>query len=128
MPVLSAGGLLAGAAYVGFLDPSRRTIVPPCPFHAMTGLWCPVCGATRAAHQVLSGHVMGAAGYNLLFTIAVPFLAYAWVAWALQRLRGRPVLPLLRLPRWSTPAILVVLGVFMVARNIPGWPGAALAP
>ena len=54
-------------------DPGRAERLPtiPCPFHAVTGWWCPGCGMTRAVHDVLTGHVASAFGTNLLWPLVV---------------------------------------------------------
>ena len=64
--IVAAAGLLA-------MDPVRGGILPGCPFHALTGLYCPGCGSCRALHQLLSGHVGAAISYNLLTILALPF-------------------------------------------------------
>ena len=52
IPVLGAIlGLVvvaAAAAVLYVVDPARQPIFPICQFHALTGLYCPGCGATRA--------------------------------------------------------------------------------
>ena len=45
---------------------------PPCFVHAVTGIYCPGCGAGRAIRSLLSLHVGDALQYNLLFTLALP--------------------------------------------------------
>ncbi|MEO9236781.1 MAG: DUF2752 domain-containing protein [Jatrophihabitantaceae bacterium] len=94
--------------------------IPLCPLHAMTGLWCPLCGVTRASHALLHGQLGTALQDNLLFVLALPLLALAWWRWTspagASRLLPRPVL-----------ASLLLLGViFGVLRNLPV--GSWLAP
>ena len=53
----------AAALAVGLLyayDPAATTWFPSCPFRALTGLLCPLCGTLRAAHAVLHGHLVAA--------------------------------------------------------------------
>ena len=47
----------AGAAWMAvfFVDPAMQSFLPPCLFHAFTGLYCPGCGATRALHRLVHG-------------------------------------------------------------------------
>jgi hypothetical protein len=89
------GALAAAAALLYFYDPASTPFYPSCPFRALTGLLCPLCGGLRAAHELLHGRVFDAVVLN-------PFLIAAGLAW--------PVTP----PRWT--AIGAVL--FTVARNI----------
>ncbi|MDQ1395484.1 MAG: hypothetical protein QOG64_743, partial [Acidimicrobiaceae bacterium] len=55
-PAAAAASVLAASAFVAALPPNGQRFYPPCPLHAITGLWCPACGATRAAHALLTGH------------------------------------------------------------------------
>ena len=128
-------GLLLGAAALAAspgvyllwrFDPSAAdSRFPPCIFHALTGLWCPGCGTTRALHALAHGDVGGALAMNplLLFSmLAVP----AIVAWS----RGWR-------PAWlaSTMAVvgaprfwLLLIPLFTLARNLPWPPFSWLAP
>ncbi len=99
-----------------------------CPWLALTGTYCPGCGALRAVRSLIDGDLAAALAFNGLAVAAVPVLVYAWFAWTLWRTgRGRlPVLGQLS-GRWvSGYAVLVV--VYWVARNLPWAPFTALAP
>ena len=89
-----------------------------CPFKAWTGLDCPGCGATRAAHQLLNGHVMAALDLNVLFVLAVPFLAW-WAVARLTRGFGSRVLPMPAVSAQWLRVAVVVLIAFGVLRNLP---------
>jgi len=113
---------LAGAALladVGF-DPAHRH-VPLCPFHAITGGWCPLCGALRAAEALAHLQWRAALHDNVLFIAALPLLALWWVQWV--RRAGRPGRPL---PRAAVVAIVLVGVAFTIVRNLPF--GQALRP
>ena len=72
-PVLavSVAGLAAGALlYV--VDPNQPGHYPTCPFLALTGLYCPGCGALRATHDLLHGDVAGALARNPLAVLGRP--------------------------------------------------------
>jgi Protein of unknown function (DUF2752) len=120
-PVLSAGVALVAATALWFIDPNTRRI-PLCPLHAVTGLWCPFCGCTRAAHALVHADPATALHDNVLFVAALPLLAVLWWRWC--RSPGRPVSRLLPRPiTWS--GVLLVLA-FGVVRNLPM--GRWLAP
>ncbi|HEY0000574.1 MAG TPA: DUF2752 domain-containing protein [Actinoplanes sp.] len=97
---------------------------PTCLLKYTTGFVCPGCGGTRAAWYLLHGDLPAAARHHAIFTFAVPFLIYLYVAWAAKRLFGWQ-LPQLTL----SPAVLVtfvaVWGVWSVLRNLPWAPFTA---
>lgn len=89
-----------------------------CPFHALTGLWCPICGSSRSLYSLLHGEVRASFMHNPLFLVVLPVVAWQWVAWMSLSVGG-PSLPHLR----ATRAVLItglslVLG-FWVVRNLP---------
>src|SRR5262249_19882161 len=112
----------AGCVALRFVDPAGGP--PLCPFKAWTGLDCPGCGATRALHQLLNGHLVTALSLNAPFVLAVPFLLW----WGLARVAARFDHPIVspRLTPTLVPMLIVVLIVFGVARNLPVQPLAWL--
>ncbi len=51
--VLAAGVILpAGAVTLYLFPPATSTFYPRCYFYALTGLYCPGCGATRCLHAL----------------------------------------------------------------------------
>lgn len=117
--------LVAGCAAVAIHD--VRALLPPCPFRALTGLYCPGCGSTRALDALLHGDVTRAFDMNPLGLLLAPVLGYVLVRDALE------LLGLARLPRIPlTPKIVVGLVVlvfaYWVLRNVPVYPFTLLAP
>ena len=86
----------------------------------MTGLWCPLCGSTRAGHALLHADPVTALRDNALFVLALPVLAGLW--WH-RRAAGPAARPLPRPVGW---AVLLAGLAFGVLRNLP--PGHWLAP
>jgi hypothetical protein len=124
----SAG--LAGAAAAAFLyhaNPHTQQVFVPCPFHALTGLYCPGCGGLRMVHDLLHGDPVRALHDNALAVPAVGFAAFAWLSWAIGCWRGRPPSRLARQP-WFSPAILAVMVAWTVVRNLPFAPFTAMRP
>jgi hypothetical protein len=124
-PALAAGAAaVVAAGYVAVADPGRAQRLPtiPCPFHAVTGWWCPGCGMTRAVRDVLTGHVASAFGTNLLWPLVVGVLGWVWAAWMWP---GRLPSPA-RVPTGVWVGLIVVSVSFAVARNTPAF--SALAP
>jgi hypothetical protein len=118
---------LAALLILRLFNPASSGLFPPCPFRALTGLNCPGCGTTRALHQLLNGHPVVAFDLNPLMVLALPFMAYVFVSYALVAVRGRG-LPKVHV---ANPLIWVIFWVivsFWVLRNIPLYPFTLLAP
>ena len=109
----------AGAALLFFFDPSQVPIFPVCPFHQLTGLDCPGCGSTRAAHALLHGHLVTALHFNALFVVSLPLLAWFGVRYIQNEIKGRP--PIVIQPFWAW-CYLAVWTAFGILRNLPMQP------
>lgn len=119
-PVALAGCCAAASAYVLWSDPtdSGADAMPTCLLKLTTGYDCPGCGGTRALWYLLHGDLPAAAQHHMLFVFAVPFLIYAYVAWA----AGAVFNVRLPQPRLTMRAVGIFLGVwaaFSVLRNLP---------
>ena len=112
----AAAGLLAGSAAVVAvrLAEVAHLPFPPCPFHALTGLNCPGCGSTRMLRSLLDGEVIAAGQHNPL-----ALLALAWLAWKAGHGLVRPEARRRPHPQ-ALKALLVVLVIFTIGRNVPG--------
>lgn len=85
----------------------------------MTGLWCPLCGSTRASFALAHAQPMAALHANALFVAALPVLAV--LGW--RRLGPADQRPLPRPVAWAAIVLVLAFGVF---RNLPQ--GRWLAP
>ncbi len=121
--------LLAGSGLVVLfaVDPARSSLLPSCPFHALTGLHCPGCGTLRALHELLHGNLCTAFGLNPLMVSALPFVAY-WSVSELARELGLRRLPVPFIPAVWIWLLLGVIFLYWIARNIPYHPFSLLAP
>jgi len=118
-PWVATGALASVALGLALVDPAGGP--PVCPFRAVTGWDCPGCGGTRAVHQLLTGHLGAAIDLNLLAVLALPFLA--WALWAaIVAALGGPRYPTPSLSRRWSWALVVLIAVFWVVRNVPGTP------
>ena len=120
--MLVAAGLGAATAVVALVDPRRTHLFPPCPFHAATGLDCPLCGGTRAVHDLVHLDLGAAAGQNLLVVALAPLVAVAVLVWVIGTLRPTRWQHLrARLPRAATIAAWVGLAfvAFGLLRLLP---------
>lgn len=120
--LLVAGG---GIWYVKATDPNGPSLLPPCLFHSVTGLWCTGCGITRALHHILNGHFYAGFRMNPLAVLALPFLLWftALLFWRLWRNKPLPDVPL-----WLPWVTLAVILAYTIARNLPWEPFSWLAP
>jgi hypothetical protein len=116
-------------AVVLFLfNPLEVRWYPRCPLYVLTGFYCPGCGALRAGHALLHGHLVTALGYNPLLVLSLPVLAYVAAAEWTQAVTGRVLLPTRQLSGREARMILYVIVAYMVLRNIPVYPFSILAP
>lgn len=114
--MLCAAALL-GLVFLFFVNPAAAGWMPPCPFHALTGLACPGCGSLRAIHSLLHLNGMQALAYNPLTCLCLPFLGVWWLWHARRAATGRtPEVPFIR------PALLWIMAatlvLFALSRNI----------
>ncbi len=129
-PILVAGSLgtiAAGCAVLFLVDPSTSAFYPPCPFCALTGLYCPGCGTARALHALLHGHIGEALGLNPLMVVMLPFLGYSLLSYAILRARGWSLPGIPASPFWGWLALWAILA-YWVLRNVPLYPLSLLAP
>ena len=127
LTLLTAIGAVSAFITVRQIDPSGSNIFPVCPFHAMTGLNCPGCGATRGMHALLNGDVLTALHFNAMLIVFVPLMIYGIAALVLFGIRGRG-LPVPRFATQGTWAFLVLMIAFGVLRNLPFYPFTILSP
>lgn len=109
------GGLIVLRALT--LPRSSLGLPDLCPLHRLTGMWCPLCGGTRATRELIHGDLWGALGYNP-FALVVEALVVLLVArWLVASAHGRR-------RQLITGREGIILGVacaaFAVVRNLPG--------
>lgn len=123
---LAVAACAAGALLLWREDPAVSSAFPPCPVRALTGLYCPGCGALRALHRLLHGELSAAFRMNPLVVLLCPLILFGLAQhasprlaprWAAERASPRTV--------WLVFALLVGFGV---ARNLPWGPLRLLAP
>lgn len=115
--LLAAGIAMAtsGALFYFLFDPTRVAIFPPCLFHQLTGLDCPGCGAQRALHQLLHGHLTAAIRLNALFVLSLPLFVWMGARFLWRNFRGESANFIFRW-WWAYLAAWILFGVL---RNLP---------
>ena len=117
----------SGLAILYLFDPRESGVYPVCPFFGLTGCYCPGCGTLRAIHQLLSGNLASAFGFNPYTMLALPVIVYAFLAGSLRAF-GLPAPPRLFVPsRWIWALLVAIVG-FWLLRNLPFSPFEILAP
>ena len=62
-------------------NPSTSNFFPKCPFHTITGLYCPGCGSQRAIHDMMHLNIFEAINHNALmfftFTFGIGLYMYS---------------------------------------------------
>ncbi|HEU5159653.1 MAG TPA: DUF2752 domain-containing protein [Streptosporangiaceae bacterium] len=124
-PAMVLAGAAAVVTYVALVDPNEQGHYPLCPFRAVTGYYCPSCGALRMIYAAAHGHLGEALGRNALAFAMVPVLGYVWLRWAVAAARGRQ-LRFVHFRPWLVWAFVALVLVFWLVRNLPA--GHALAP
>lgn len=128
-PTLLLGASAAcAAAVLARIDPNAPgSPLPPCPLRALTGIYCPGCGSTRALYDLLHADVAGALAMNPLLVVLLPLLL-------LMALRAGDLLPtwppferVLAIARRPRAWLWLLLG-YGVLRNLPWLPFTWLAP
>tara|TARA_B100002051_G_C16643805_1_gene590086 strand:+ start:620 stop:1045 length:426 start_codon:yes stop_codon:yes gene_type:complete len=109
-------------------NPSENSFFIPCPFHYITGFFCPGCGSQRAVHLLLHGDMVGAFRFNPLMVLTLPVLIYGmtitianWIFETKYRL----------MLFYSNLFIYGYFGLailYWILRNLPIYPFNLLAP
>ena len=64
-----------------FFNPTVSNFFPKCPFHTITGLYCPGCGSQRAIHDLMHLNIFEAINHNALmfftFTFGIGLYLYS---------------------------------------------------
>lgn len=115
-----AGGLALSALY------ATTGIGLPCPFRALTGWDCPLCGGTRMGGALLHGDIQAAFGFNPLAFVGLTILGVLGALWIVEAAGGRAVRlpqPLAERLRRIAPMQWLVVGLFValiytVVRNL----------
>jgi len=106
-----------------FFNPADASWCPPCPFHYITGLYCPGCGSLRAVHHLFCGSFLTAFDLNPLMVLFLPLLTCIILSYLLFILTGKQLLSLQFVHSgkfvWM---IFWFIIIYWVLRNIPCFP------
>jgi hypothetical protein len=113
--------------FYGKHDPEIPGLFPPCPFHSLTGLFCPGCGSQRASHDLIHGDLLGGLSHNPLLIAVILVFAFEIGRYLILRFKHKPCRSLFTYP-WFSKTLLIVVLSFWIARNLPWAPFQVLAP
>ena len=114
-PVAAVGGL----AYLGTHDPHVTGSYPQCVLYSLTGIYCPACGGTRAAYDLMHGDVAGPSPATRPCRCCSSRCSSGSATASRYRRRHGSAAP--AVPAWVPVGIAVAALVFGVLRNVPGW-------
>ena len=115
-----AGGLALSALY------ATTGVGLPCPFRALTGWDCPLCGGTRMGDALLHGDIRTAFEFNPLALVGMLIMGVLGVLWAVEAAGGPAVriprslaerLRAVRLSHWLVIGLIVAV-VYTLVRNL----------
>jgi hypothetical protein len=111
-----------------FVDARVSHLLPKCPFHSITGLYCPGCGSQRALSSLLHLDIAAATRYNLLMVVSLPLIGYSAYAASMNTFTEVKVQQKLFHSVTFIWSLAIVVVLFAVLRNLPVYPFNLLAP
>lgn len=111
-----------------FFNPSENSFFIPCPFHYITGLFCPGCGSQRAIHLLLHGDIVGAFRFNPLMVLTLPILIYGLAITIANWIFGTKYRLMLFYSNLFIFGYFGLAILYWILRNLPIYPFNLLAP
>lgn len=100
-----------------------------CPFNRLTGLYCPGCGMTRAAHELMHLNILAGIRDNPLVVLLIgPVAAVMALGEYMNYVTGKTLWKPVRIGKRTLYLALAVVLLFTILRNIPVFPFTLLAP
>lgn len=107
--------LLLGLVIIYLILSKYLNIYIFCPFHKLTGFYCPGCGVTRMLFSLLTLDFYQAFRYNCLLFISLPFFLFFYINALLY-----PKKPLYqKIPSKIWYLIIIIFLIYGLLRNIP---------
>lgn len=110
-----------------FFNPSTTFFIP-CPFHYITGFYCPGCGSQRAVHLLLHGDIWGAFRFNPLMVLTLPILVYGLGITIANWIFGTSHRFMLFYSKIFIFGYFGLAIVYWIIRNLPFFPFNLLSP
>ena len=126
--IIISTAVLAIALLYFFIDARGGDFFPHCPFHSLTGLYCPGCGSQRALSALLHADFLEAANFNILLVLSLPFITYSALVAVVNAFRKNKIKQRVFYSPFFVKTVLAVVVGFFILRNIPSYPFTLLAP
>lgn len=118
---------LAGSLFLYYHSPVEDTWLI-CIVYKLSGYYCPGCGSGRACYSILHGEFYQAFRFNSLLCILLPWIAlYIGICGVQWLLHGKETISR-KIPVWIPYAVLAVVILYGIVRNINVYPFTLLAP
>ncbi len=89
---------------------------PPCPWHKITGTFCPGCGTVRGIQSMIDGNIFGLLQNNPLAMVALLFLGFSFFSTCVQSFRGYKPISLL-LSKKEIVLLVIIVILYWILRN-----------
>ncbi|MCY7422756.1 MAG: DUF2752 domain-containing protein [Chitinophagaceae bacterium] len=121
--------IISGILLFYFLFDARKTTwLPQCPFHLLTGFYCPGCGSQRALSSILHGEFLQALRFNVLLIASLPLLMYSATVMIVNKTTGNHIVQKFFYSASFGRIVLIVILAFWFLRNLPFFPFTSLSP
>ncbi len=104
------------AAVLYFLPPSETKLFPGCPWHMLTGTYCPGCGSVRGVTEIVNGNLFGLWNQNPLAMVLAPIIIYAAIRKVVEAVAAYQM-PAILTPQWVYVVLLIMILAYWVLRN-----------
>ena len=121
--------IISGVLLFYFLFDARKiTWLPQCPFHLLTGFYCPGCGSQRALSSMLHGEFLQALQFNILMIASLPLLVYSATVTIINKTTRYHIIQKFVYSSLFVRVVLLVILSFWLLRNLPVFPFTWLSP
>ena len=92
--------------------------ITSCWFFETTGILCPSCGGTRCVQSLLSGDIINAFKYNVVFSIGIIYLLILNVVYLINRNKKMKILTWLYPKNLYIYIFTTILLLYTICRNL----------
>ncbi len=101
---------------------SKTGIGIECPFHLVTGFYCPGCGLTRMLFALVHFDIPKAFGYNQVLFVMLPFLLFYFFYQIYLFIYARKDKIFTKIPNYIYVILVIIMIIWGIVRNLPMFP------